>query len=176
MTVWTLRHPPVDRQGRCIGQTVIETTMSGAEAVKHAMDGAPFRPTRLFSSDLPRCANLAYGLSEAWSISLTLAPELREMNFGQWEGRTYDAIAEEDGPRWHAWCLNWKTHAPPDGESLDTFAARIQGWLDSQTLLPTDAIVTHAGVIRTRRVLAGAPWDEAMASENPFLGWVGHPL
>lgn len=31
---------------------------------------------------------------------------LREMNFGEWEGRTCDAIDAEDGPRWRQWCEN----------------------------------------------------------------------
>ena len=176
MTVWTLRHPPVDRQGRCIGQTVIETTISDAEAVQRAIDTAPFRPARLFSSNLPRCATLAEGLAKAWSVPVHIDPRLREMNFGQWEGRSYDAINVEDGPRWNEWCVNWKTQAPPGGESLDDLVARISDWLKDHNPTPTDAIVTHAGVIRVFRVLSGSTWDEAMASDNPFLGWLEHSL
>jgi len=98
------------------------------------------------------------------------------MNFGEWEGLTYDAIEAEDGPRWHHWCKHWRTTAPPGGESLDAFIDRVGGWLNSQTLTPTDAIVTHAGVIRVFRVLSGSTWDDAMASDNPFLGWTEHSL
>ena len=112
MTLWTLRHPPVDRQGRCVGQTVLKTTISLDEAVRRATETAPFRPARLFSSDLPRCAMLARGLAEAWSIPLQLDPSLREMDFGEWEGRTYDALDTQDGTRWRAWCENWRTLAP----------------------------------------------------------------
>ncbi|MEC9466158.1 MAG: histidine phosphatase family protein [Myxococcota bacterium] len=176
MRIWTLRHPPVDRQGRCIGQTVIETTLPGAEAVRRAIDAAPFRPAQLFSSDLPRCANLAHGLAEAWSVQVHTDARLREMNFGEWEGRTYDAIAEEDGPRWYQWCDNWRTQAPPGGETLDGFVARVSGWLHDLQPGPTDALVTHAGVIRVLRVLSGSSWDDAMASDNPFLGWTEHRL
>ncbi|MDG1401757.1 MAG: histidine phosphatase family protein [Candidatus Binatia bacterium] len=176
MTIWTLRHPPVDRQGRCVGQTVIETTISGADAVALAMEAAPFRPGKLFSSDLPRCATLARDLAAAWSVPVRTDARLREMDFGEWEGRTYDAIDAEDGPRWRAWCADWQTITPPGGESLHAFASRVGGWLEDQAPSPTDAIVTHAGVIRVFRALGGATWEEAMASDNPFLGWIQHSI
>ncbi len=176
MILWTLRHPPVERQGRCIGQTVIETTMSDTEAVEKAMTTAPFRPTQIYSSDLPRCAILAHGLAKAWSVPVCTDSRLREMNFGEWEGRTYDAIDAEDGPRWRQWCDNWLTMAPPGGESLGVFSARIVDWLENEAPSPGGIIVTHAGVIRALRVLSGSTWDEAMSSDNPFLGWTQHAL
>ena len=176
MILWTLRHPPVDRQGRCVGQTVIETTMHAADAVQQAIDTAPFRPSRLFTSDLPRCATLAAGLADAWSIPLHIDARLREMNFGEWEGQTYDDIDTNDGSRWRAWCADWRNATPPGGESLDVFVGRIRDWLADQVPVPTDAIVTHAGVIRVFRVLSGSSWDDAMASDNPFLGWIDHQL
>jgi len=159
-----------------VGQTVIETTISRSDAVEQAEQTAPLKPVRLFSSDLPRCADLAHGLGEKWSIPVHLDPRLREMNFGEWEGRHYDAIEAEDGERWHTWCTNWRTQAPPAGESLETFTGRVSRWLEDQRPTPTDAIVTHAGVIRVLRVLGGMTWDDAMASENPFLGWTAHTL
>ena len=70
MTIWTIRHPPVDRQGRCVGQTQIETTISVAEAVEQVVERAPFVPARLYSSDLPRCSRLASGLATRWGLSL----------------------------------------------------------------------------------------------------------
>ena len=98
------------------------------------------------------------------------------MNFGEWEGRTYDAIDAEDGPRWRQWCENWQTMALPGGELLSDFSARVTDWLENHKPSPTDIIVTHAGVIRVLRVLSGATWDEAMSSDNPFLGWTEHFL
>lgn len=150
--------------------------MPDAEAVRRAIETAPFRPARLFSSNLPRCATLARGLADAWSVPLRIEPNLQEMNFGEWEGRSYDAINAEDGPRWNEWCTHWQTQRAPGGESLDDLVARVSGWLKDWAPSPTDAIVTHAGVIRVFRVLSGSSWDEAMASENPFLGWTEHSL
>jgi alpha-ribazole phosphatase len=98
------------------------------------------------------------------------------MHFGEWEGRTYDEIDAEDGRRWRTWCADWRNATPPGGESLDAFVARISAWLEDQAPTTTDAIVTHAGVIRVFRVLSGSSWKEAMAADNPFLGWTEHSV
>ena len=176
MTFWTLRHPPVDREGRCVGQSELALTIPIGDAVTQVLTSAPIVPRRLYSSDLPRCADLARGLAEAWQVELCLTPELRELSFGLWEGRHYDAIDREDHARWRAWCDDWRHVAPPGGETLTAFSARIMAWLqrhqpDSDTLL-----VTHAGVIRAIEVMGGKTWDEAMASSPPFLGWNEHSL
>ena len=97
MKVWSLRHPAVDRQGRCIGQTPVATIDPVAESVQVVVAEAPFVPLRLFSSDLPRCAQLAEALAKHWKIELEITPALREMHFGEWEDRRYDEIDATDG-------------------------------------------------------------------------------
>ena len=174
MTIWTLRHPPVDRKGRCIGQTTIETQMPMQESVKTVVDSAPFVPSRIFSSDLPRCAGLAQELAAHWSIPLETTASLREVNFGEWEGRTYDEIDATDGKRWRAWCDDWRHGTPPGGESIDDLVARLKSWLDDSRPLSTDVLVTHAGVVRAFRVLYGGNWEDAMSAQCPFLGWIKH--
>ena len=100
MRVWSLRHPPVDRQGRCIGQSTIQTTEPLQASVRRVVASAPFEPTRLFCSDLPRCSQLAEGLALDWNIELEVTEDLREMNFGEWEGRSYNEIDATDTVRW----------------------------------------------------------------------------
>ena len=176
MTIWTIRHPPVDRQGRCVGQTQIETTISVAEAVEQVVERAPFVPARLYSSDLPRCSRLASGLATRWGLSLDTTPDLREMNFGEWEGRSYDEIDASDGDRWRAWCADWRNQSPPDGESIDDMIHRISTWVRRCSPSQNDLLVTHAGVIRALRVLSGQTWDQAIAASCPYLEWMEHHL
>ena len=176
MKVWTIRHPPVDRKGRCVGQTQIEPLESTAESVAKVVANAPFVPARIFSSDLPRCARLAEGLAAHWHIPLELAPSLREMHFGEWEGRSYDEIDTRDHERWRAWCADWRYGVPPGGESVDDLMGRISRWVASASPTPSDLLVTHAGVIRVVQVLSGESWDGAIAAQCPFLGWQEHKL
>ena len=174
MRVWSLRHPPVDRQGRCIGQSTIQTTEPLQASVRRVVASAPFEPTRLFCSDLPRCSQLAEGLANHWNIELEVTEDLREMHFGEWEGRSYDEIDATDTLRWRTWCEDWRNAAPPRGESLEQLMSRVSSWLGGRAPSERDLLVTHAGVIRVLRVLSGSTWDEAMSASCPFLGWQVH--
>ena len=176
MKVWSLRHPAVDRQGRCIGQTTIDPIDPVAASVEVVAAKAPFVPERLFSSDLPRCAQLAKGLAAHWKIELEITSALREMHFGEWEGHRYDEIDATDGLRWRAWCEDWRHATPPGGESVDELVNRVSTWLASRTPTSSDLLVTHAGVIRVLRVLSGELWDDVMVAQCPFLGWSEHTL
>lgn len=82
---------------------------------------------RVFCSDLLRCQEtLAY-------IDSTLAKEavydqrLREMNFGAWEGCTYDQL--KDNPQYRSWIDDPATVTPPEGESWAQFEERLLNFL-----------------------------------------------
>ena len=145
--------------------------MSIAEATEVVRSEAPIRPVHMYSSDLPRCADLAKELGRVWNCSVEYAPEIREMNFGEWEGRTYDELYSEDAERWQYWCDNWQTQAPPSGESLEQFTQRVKDWLCQQCFSKPTLLVTHAGVLRVLQVLSGVSWEQAMNTPHPYLAW-----
>lgn len=101
----------------------------------------------------------------------TTDERLKEISFGQWEGRTWaeirllapDAFAARKADRWGA--------RPPDGESYALVAERLRPWLAG---LAGDAIVvSHGGVARALlHLLAGAPPAVAAAADIPQ----GRPL
>lgn len=101
---------------------------------------------RVISSDLQRCVETAKLLFP--TVSLQTNHAFREMNWGSWEGKTYEQLKEEAS--YQKW-LNKPMEAPiPDGESYSIFSERVEsGWrqLMSQTF-ENIAIVTHGGVIR----------------------------
>jgi len=103
-----------------------------------------------FSSDLQRCIFTAKILFP--NCNPCLLDDLREMNFGKWEGKTYDDLSENQ--RYLQWVTDPVNHYPPEGESFPEFTKRVQaGWnkIIDQILsqhLQTCAVVTHGGVIR----------------------------
>ena len=171
MSFWGLRHPPIARDGRCIGQTVMQPTVSIAEAVRTAMTNRPMTPLQIVSSDQPRCAMLAHALGEAMGVSVFLFDDLREMNFGEWEGISFDDLDRFDRQRWRAWCENWQHDTPPGGESLATLEMRVSKWLDQHRPKENTLVVTHAGVLRAFQVLGGSSWDSAMQTPYGYLEW-----
>ena len=169
MNFWTLRHPPTDTNGICVGQHNVPLTMSQKEACKKVLETAPLIPTVIYSSDLPRCMNLAKLLSTHWQIPHHIDSRLREISMGEWEGKRYDALLED--PRWNIWCENWLTARPPKGESLMDLQKRVQAWLYEKSITPHTLLVSHAGVVRTFHRIAGLPWEEAMKKPVHHLNW-----
>ncbi len=108
------------------------------------------RYERYFSSDLQRCIRTSDILFP--KTKLVLLEELREMNFGKWEGKTYDDLRENR--RYRQWLSDPVDNCPPAGESFHQFSKRVQvGWdrithdVISQNL-QSCAVISHGGVIR----------------------------
>jgi alpha-ribazole phosphatase len=108
------------------------------------------RYDRYFSSDLMRCYTTAEQLFPRNEI--TLLENLREMNFGSWEGKTYDDLKGDK--QYQLWLTDPFYYSPPNGESFQKFTGRVQtGWkiiVDqlSEQSVDSCAVVTHGGVIR----------------------------
>ncbi len=104
----------------------------------------------LFSSDSGRCvqtAELLFPNKERICLF-----ELREMNFGEWEGKTYSELRGHTD--YEYWLQDpWK-HSPPKGESFSEFQDRVHaGWAKVMECMiadkaPRAAVMTHGGVIR----------------------------
>lgn len=103
-----------------------------------------------FSSDLQRCmdtVNVLFPNTKPYVLS-----ELREMNFGTWEGKTYEILKEDS--RYCRWLSDPVHHSPPNGESFQQFTQRVQsGWRKITDEILTKqirrcAIMTHGGVVR----------------------------
>ena len=120
-------------------------------ASKIVLKGIDGKINKIISSDLKRCRLPAKALAEMLDLPLETTPLLREMNFGDWEGRSWDDLwRESEGYR--IWCENWQTAACPGGESLPDMTARIERFLNNEKS-GTIFIVTHAGVIRALKHL-----------------------
>lgn len=109
----------------------------------------------------------------AWILGrgapVRLEAELREVDFGRWEGRTREEIQESDPELFEAWQSGKEDFAYPGGESRAAFRERVRRGL--ARLLETEArnvlVVTHKGVIR---ILAEELTGEKPSAEEPALG------
>ncbi|MFJ5761285.1 histidine phosphatase family protein [Neobacillus sp. NPDC093182] len=108
------------------------------------------RYQRYFSSDLSRCistANILFPNNDLYLLS-----HLREMNFGKWEGKTYEDLKEV--PLYQRWLSDPISYCPPEGESFMDFTRRVSiGWdkITKEILshnIQGCALMTHGGVIR----------------------------
>ncbi len=114
----------------------------------HAVDGiVPWQG--IVSSPLSRCVSFASALAKRHAIPLQLDERLREMDFGDWEGRT---AAELMATVPDALTRFWQDplhHGPPQGESLLSLRKRVLAtWNEIVDRQRPVLIVTHGGPIR----------------------------
>jgi broad specificity phosphatase PhoE len=103
------------------------------------------------TSPLRRCRAVAEELAGVRGLPLAILPDLAEMRFGAWEGRTGAEVAVSEPDAYAAWCRFEDTASAPGGETLGAFRRRV---LAAWSTWLADAggghrlLVTHAGVMR----------------------------
>jgi len=125
-----------------------QATRAAAERLATALPPG----ARVAHSTLQRCELLAHDL-QALRPDLTFTPDarLREMDFGCWEGKTWDTIGKSAIDTWVA---GFATHAPGGGESLAHMLHRVAAALQTarewrKIRGAMDVVwITHAGVAR----------------------------
>jgi probable phosphoglycerate mutase len=133
------------RSGQHTGLTDLELTAEGerqAEALAPLV--ARFDIARTLSSPLRRAVRTAHlvGLAE-----VGIQSDLREWNYGAYEGRTSAEISADLGRPWSIW-----TGPVPDGETLAEVARRVGGVVEQLRPLvdggETVALVSHGHALR----------------------------
>ena len=110
-----IRHAPVTFERVFYGQTDVPTTLTAAEAAARVGSTvAEFAPHTLWSSDAVRCREPAALLSERLGVPHRIEERVREMSYGDWEGRDWDAVPRAEIDEWMA---EWQTrsHHRPRG-------------------------------------------------------------
>jgi alpha-ribazole phosphatase len=133
-------------KGAYIGWTDVPLSVEG----RNRLQGDYPEADLVVSSDLMRCRETAEILYPGRSLSLDA--DLREMNFGDWEGKTYDMLKSRSVYR------QWLDHpldvAPPNGENYRAFGRRVKkGWMRAVSHFDDPGIshiviVSHGGPVR----------------------------
>jgi len=180
--LWVARHPPVVARGLCYGRADVQLAGSAERAADELRETfARTSCSTVWSSPSTRCASVAQMLARHWRADLRLDSRLFEIDFGKWEGRAWSSIEREEPAAFSLWMNDWRTAAPPGGESIQALTARVGAWLADlrggavdESATGAQVVLAHAGVIRALLViLEGLTWDEAMKREVPHLVWHG---
>jgi alpha-ribazole phosphatase len=163
-TLHAFRHPrPAGAEGRCIGaRTDLPVDRRRAKRLAHRirrlarLEGLP---RVVATSPLRRCADVGRWLRR-WGWRHRIDADLREADFGAWDGQPWACIAREEVD---AWCAHFMGHAPGGGEPLAEFMARAARWQ------PTGAavVVTHGGWLLARRWPIDHPGEPPTAARWP---------
>ena len=138
-----MRHPAVEFATlRCIGQTDVDLSTAGKSSLNSLAD-------QVLSSDLKRCRLLAEQIADRLRITPVFDPIWREIDFGCWENRTWDAIQREEAEAFSEWVADFVTTPAPGGESFLQLQKRALTAISKIDPISSNVlIVTHAGIIR----------------------------
>ncbi|MDX8407382.1 MAG: alpha-ribazole phosphatase family protein [Mariprofundaceae bacterium] len=130
---------------------------------------------QIATSPLQRCRLFAEELDISNTANLITLSDMREMDFGAWENRSFDELEKEYGALLHQFWQSPVGVQPPGGEAFDAFSQRVIGcW---ENWIATDAgnhrlLVAHGGVIR---ILLAHLMDMSMSAlwrlHLPYASW-----
>lgn len=120
------------------------------EALSEALSTDEIDEIALYSSDLVRAQKTASAIAARFGLTLTLDRCFREIDFGDWDGRTWQELTSVDNVALEKWMADWIHYTPPNGESLIDLTVRVQNALNrlANSKATISVIVTHAGWIR----------------------------
>jgi alpha-ribazole phosphatase len=129
--LYLVRHGVTEWNGmrRYQGQTDTSLSPLGvlqAQAVARRL--AAEDPVAVYSSDLERARTTAVPIAQAAGVALESTPLLRELNFGEFEGKTSDEILQSMPDAGKAWWGDTVNARPPGGETLAELDERVRGW------------------------------------------------
>jgi len=161
-----LRHTQPDvAAGICYGRSDLGLAPCFADTARGIIDTLP-DVSRIVSSPLTRCLQLAQFVAQARALPVQIDPRLSEMDFGTWEGQPWDAIPRD---QLDAWARDIMHARPHGGESVAALRARTLAALRDHAA-PATLVVTHHGVIKCARSLTMG--NDAWQSNLPFGQWI----
>jgi broad specificity phosphatase PhoE len=165
-----LRHATTawNESGRLQGMTDIPLSPAGIALAKGWHLPAPADAWKRICSPLRRACETATLLQPA--ASFTIDARLREMSFGEWEGRTLADLRTTVGQKFLDAERRGLDFQPPGGESPRMVMARISEWTAEIARMGEPVVaVSHKAAIRALLALATG-WD--MQGRQPVrLDW-----
>lgn len=158
MKLLLVRHAkPLVPPGTCYGASDLPADAQHTARAARALAGRLPAGAHVVCSPLQRCAALADAVADLRpDVRTQVDDRLREMDFGDWEGRPWREIAPAEI---EAWTGDFAHHRPGGGESVASLLARVALALEETrgraiATGRTPVWITHAGVMRAAMLLA----------------------
>jgi broad specificity phosphatase PhoE len=124
-----------------------ELSERGREQVQRLAERlATMKPTALYSSTLGRALSTAQVIADATGLDIVPMDDLREMNYGLWEGRGFLDIRKEDEDLYRRWIAEEECPCP-EGESHADVRRRLLRAFE-QIRSERAVVVAHGTAIR----------------------------
>jgi alpha-ribazole phosphatase len=152
--LFLIRHGQTEwnSQGRYQGSqdTILtETGIKQAMLTKKYLSRVNF--TNLYSSPKKRALQTANIIADGLNIKINIRENLKELNFGKWEGMTFENINTRYGKDYQDWLSDPFNNTPTGGESFKVLLDRAEREIDKIVKENPEGsnvgVITHGGVI-----------------------------
>lgn len=106
----------------------------------------------MVSSDLKRAIETALIINDG--SKPVYDNRLRELNFGLWEGKSYQEVTAQYTEHWNLWIEDWANAAPTEGESVAAMYNRVSQFIEEALHKYKDKSIVIIGHNGTLRMLA----------------------
>ena len=132
MKLYIIRHGQTDWnvEGKIQGRQDIPLNDMGRRQARALADGMKSRPVAsVYSSPQKRAMETAEAIAGPLGLTVKAVPQLMEIGYGDWEGRSAEDILTTDRELYESWWQHPATVAPPGGETLNQVDERCrQAW------------------------------------------------
>lgn len=183
MKIYLIRHGQTDWniQGKIQGSHDILLNEMGRRQAEKLAEGMDLRPvTRIFSSTLKRAMETAERINRRQGVEIYPMPQLIEVEFGKWEGMTWEEIKEAYPKEYECWSFRPDEVTPPGGESHDEIMNRcvltIKEILKRTNGREDVAVVSHGATIAylISYMMQGNPEEAGIIVENASITTVNY--
>lgn len=155
LKIFLVRHGETEwnKAGKLQGHADVKLSNEGINQAKLLAEHAPFQHVdKIYSSDLSRAADTAKILAVKFNaMPVKTTPELRETNFGEWEGKSISELIEESPKVFGKFFTAPEKCHPPNGETFLQCQARLMNVIkniiaenENQNII----VVSHGAAIR----------------------------
>ena len=152
-----------NRGGIFAGQTDVELQDKGIEQAKKTAEyiAANYSIDKVYASDLTRARKTGEIIANLSGTSVILNKELREINAGEWQGKSFDFLIANYADEYSRWLHDIGNCFCPGGESVAQLCARVSHVMTEIAKAnpeKTVVVATHGTFIRAMQcILKGLP-------------------
>ncbi|PSB04275.1 histidine phosphatase family protein [Merismopedia glauca] len=154
LKIYFLRHGETTYSigGGFCGDLDPELTPSGLKMAQGFADTYSSTPwTAIYASPKQRAVATAKPLCQALNIEMQLRDGLKEIAFGEWEGKTVEQVKQEYAEDYISWMTEPAWNPPPGGETSVEIASRaslVIAEIQQNYLTGNVLVVSHKATIR----------------------------
>jgi len=171
-----LRHGEVEAEGWAFrGSTDLALSEQGWEQLRGVGESLD-EMDHIATSPLQRCRLFAEELASKQNTDLIQLDDMREMDFGDWENKSFDELNQLNSSLLNRFWGSPVGIQPPHGEAFDAFALRViacwDTWVAEADLGTQRLLVAHGGVIRVLLAhIMDMPMHALWRLHLPYASW-----